>query len=108
MPLGNKISILRTGYHFRKSDSLRNVFAMAAPSPNDDYLHWNAPAVGKVLKRYGIHDRSALARRLKLSPATVYRNFEDDWSGRVVSNFLLVALCRTFNTKLSTVVRDPR
>lgn len=90
---------------FRMSERWRNVVAMPDCDLN---LFWREKYLGTALARKGIKDRSTLARKAGLPPSTVHQNFDADWSGRVVSISVLVALCRFLNADLHHLVYEPR
>jgi hypothetical protein len=73
------------------------------------HLYWRPDLVAKVMRRNKIINREDLARRLgSIGRTAVYENLAIDWSGRVKSIPMLVAMCQTFDVDLATLVIEPR
>lgn len=73
------------------------------------HLYWCPDLVAKVMRRNKITNREDLARKLgNVGRTAVYENLATDWSGRVKSIPMLVAMCRTFDVSLAALVTEPR
>jgi len=69
-------------------------------------LYWISESVANILHRNGIHTRDELAKRLDIRRATIYRNFNADWSGRATM-VVLVRAAAVFKVSLGALVKEP-
>lgn len=70
-------------------------------------LPWNAPYVAKVMARNKIAHRGALADRLdEVGRATIYRVFNEDWSGEATP-VMIDVLRRHFNASVGRLIAHP-
>jgi hypothetical protein len=70
-------------------------------------LRWLGVSVAAVMHEHGIRDRSELAATGPLPRATVYRNFDENWEGRVSSPDVLAILADHFGVLLNQLVIEP-
>lgn len=70
-------------------------------------LYWNADNVSRLMECRNIPHRKALATAINRPISTVYRTFDEHWSGGV-SVEVLAAMSITFDVPVSWLVRDPR
>jgi hypothetical protein len=70
-------------------------------------LHWLSDSVAAIMHEHGIKDRSDLAVTGPLPRATVYRNFDENWDGRVTSPDVLAVLAYHFGVLLNQLVIEP-
>lgn len=70
-------------------------------------LYWDAEHVARLMRCRNIPNRLALAKVLKRPRTTVYKAFNEDWSGGV-SVEILAAISVTFDVPIHWLVRDPR
>ena len=59
------------------------------------------------MHEHGIKDRTALSDTGLLPRTTVYRNFDEDWNGRVSSPDVLATLADHFGVLLNQLVIEP-
>jgi hypothetical protein len=71
-------------------------------------LYWREDSLAKLMRRNKINDRRDLSARINQPYSTVCENLALDWSGRVKTFPVLVAMCQTFKAKLSTLVYEPK
>ena len=70
-------------------------------------LRWLGLSVAAIMHEHGIKDRSELADTGPLPRATVYRNFDENWDGRVTSPDVLATLADHFGVLLNQLVIEP-
>nr|AAN05768.1 Gp42 [Mycobacterium avium subsp. hominissuis A5] len=70
-------------------------------------LCWNADNVAMLMEFRDIRNRAALAKAINWPRTTVYRSFNEDWSGRVRME-VLVAMSVTFDVPIGWLVLDPQ
>ncbi|MFD6197225.1 hypothetical protein ACFWE3_11025 [Mycobacteriaceae bacterium NPDC060252] len=75
------------------------------PSPKSS-LQWIPEGVANVLHANGIDNRLALSNAIRVAPATVYRVFNPDWSGKATSEMVAI-LAEAFNVSITRLVAEP-
>lgn len=91
------------GRHFHFAKRRCTLWTMANPPR---YLTWNAPFVAKTMKDNGIHALADLANSDIMSRSTVYRVFNDDWSGRATSAAIF-SIASAFAVPAGRLVGEP-
>ncbi|QRY51841.1 Cro/Cl family transcriptional regulator [Mycolicibacterium septicum] len=69
-------------------------------------LRWIAPAVRNLVYSNDIETRRDLAKRTHLGQSTVYKAFDQNWSGKATSS-VIAAMCETFNIPINRIVAEP-
>ncbi|AZS12193.1 Cro protein [Mycobacterium phage Halena] len=79
----------------------------AATSPIESYeIRWIPDAVENLLHNNNILTRTELAKRLDVARSTVYRTFNEDWSGEP-SLKMLALMAGYFRVPLNQLVTEP-
>ncbi|QIG61559.1 Cro protein [Mycobacterium phage Ximenita] len=68
-------------------------------------LAWKPESVAKLLNDNGIHDRSQLAKTIRVGRSTVYSAFRPDWSG-VATHSVLAAVAGTFGVSIADLAEQ--
>ncbi|OYN81874.1 hypothetical protein CG716_04915 [Mycolicibacterium sphagni] len=82
-------------------------FVPTTTTSHTDYtIRWIPQAVENLLHNNDIMTKAELASFLGVARSTVYKTFEDDWSGEVTTK-MLAAMCSRFGVPMNRIATEP-